>query len=181
MDTNHETIYHKALYAFTAEMPCKTIEVNGTPYLRRYFVCEHADGSQEWLHQFLTADGERHIHSHPWAAVSTILCGGYTEEYEYTLRPGKKQITLRTGDKNVITADRLHRIIEVHGHCWTHMLVAAERSETWHFINEAGEREIMLTSPKHWWRHEKTRNGTEPTLRRIPTCLNMQAHINAAI
>lgn len=166
MEINHQNIYHQALFAYTAEMPCKTIPVNGEPYLRRYFVQQHKDGSQEWLHQFLTAYPEPHMHSHPWAAVSIILCGGYTEEYEYTLRPGIKRETLRAGDINIITPDKVHRIVELHGHCWTHMHVAAERLDTWDIFKDAGEKEVMKTSPADWWRFELTRNGDIPLILR---------------
>jgi len=52
-----------------------------TPYLQRYFAGTFRDGSDLWLHRFLSADGDRHLHSHPFEFSSVMLCGGYTEEF----------------------------------------------------------------------------------------------------
>jgi len=52
-----------------------------TPYLQRYFAGTFRDGSDLWLHRFLSADGDRHLHSHPFEFESIILHGGYTEEF----------------------------------------------------------------------------------------------------
>lgn len=75
-----EKYINKVLLRQTQNLPCKIIEINGAPYLERYFLGHNANGFQLWLHHFLTADGERHHHSHPWFAISQILCGGYCEE-----------------------------------------------------------------------------------------------------
>src|SRR5690554_2304453 len=74
------SITHESMMALTADMPMKTIEVNGESYLERYFAHSLADGAQVWYHRFLRNDSERHLHSHPWIAVSRILIGCYLEE-----------------------------------------------------------------------------------------------------
>lgn len=54
------------LLALTYDLPCRKIAVNDEPYLERYFIALNSDGSQVWLHRFLTPDGDRHFHTHPW-------------------------------------------------------------------------------------------------------------------
>jgi len=51
------------------------------PYLQRYYAGTFRDGSDLWLHRFLSNDGDRHLHSHPFEFQSVMLCGGYTEEF----------------------------------------------------------------------------------------------------
>jgi len=149
MNITSETVLNRAMLAYVANMPRKTIEVGGKPYLTRYLVCEHPDGSQEWIHQFLSADGDRHLHSHPWNAQSSILVGGYIEAY---LDDGDvKTRDLKPGDTNIITPSHIHRIVCVSPYCWTHMLVGTSRLPQWFFIDEAGNREYMQTSPLKWW------------------------------
>ena len=65
----NKQIMHEILTLATASMPLKTIEVNGEEYLRRYFFKHLDDGSQLWLHHFLTTDSDRHLHSHPGSAT----------------------------------------------------------------------------------------------------------------
>jgi len=153
------------LKSFTARMPCKEIIVNGELYLRRYFVCEHRDGlgnpsGQEWIHQFLSQDGDRHLHSHPWHAVSRILLGGYSEEY---MDDGEKKVrTLTAGDENIISPDHIHRIAEVAPYTWTHMTVGQSRLSQWFFVDDAGTKEFVKSSESDWWKDCKprgTRNG----------------------
>lgn len=50
-------------------------------YIQRYYAGTFRDGSDLWLHRFLSNDGDRHVHSHPFEFSSVMLCGGYTEEF----------------------------------------------------------------------------------------------------
>jgi hypothetical protein len=127
----------------------KTIQVSGEDYLERYFVGE-INGTQEWLHRFLRSDSERHLHSHPWDADSTILCGWYTEE---CITKGGVKFECDFGEKqiNVITTDKLHRIIDVIPNTWTHMRVYPGREPNWHFIDDNGVKMQMKTSPEDWY------------------------------
>lgn len=54
------TTTHEHMMALTASMPMKCIEINGEPYLERYFAHMLADGTQVWYHRFLRNDSERH-------------------------------------------------------------------------------------------------------------------------
>jgi len=140
---------HEQLMLITRTMPMKTIEVNGYPYLERYFVGEK-NGTQEWLHRFLRADSERHLHSHPWTANSTILCGWYVEEWIDANSAGKRETLWHKGAINFITPSTIHRIVDVKPGTWTHMRVYGGRESSWFFINDDGEKEIMQTSPINW-------------------------------
>lgn len=147
---------HEHLMLITRTMPMKTIQVNGEDYLERYYVGQK-NGVQEWLHRFLRADSERHLHSHPWDADSTILCGWYQEEW--IAANGKRVLTeWHEGDQNVITTVKTHRIVDVLPNTWTHMRVYAGREPTWHFIDDEGNKQIMQTSPIDWWKDCKPRN-----------------------
>ena len=71
----------QTLLRLTADMPMKQININGQGYLQRYYAGTFRDGSDLWLHRFLSNDGDRHVHSHPFEFQSVMLCGGYTEEF----------------------------------------------------------------------------------------------------
>lgn len=71
----------QTLLRLTADMPMKQININGAGYLQRYYAGTFRDGSDLWLHRFLSNDGDRHLHSHPFEFSSVMLCGGYTEEF----------------------------------------------------------------------------------------------------
>ena len=95
---------NELLLRLTANMPMKQINLEpnqwnvnkvpiggqiissqGTPvirsYLQRYYAGTFRDGSDLWLHRFLSNDGDRHVHSHPFEFQTVMLCGGYTEEF----------------------------------------------------------------------------------------------------
>ncbi len=71
----------QTLLRLTVDMPMKQININGQGYLQRYYAGTFRDGSDLWLHRFLSNDGDRHVHSHPFEFQSVMLCGGYTEEF----------------------------------------------------------------------------------------------------
>ena len=136
----------------TANLPMKTIEIDDEPYLERYHVKTDLDGTQHWLHRFLRNDPERHLHSHPWTAYSTILCGSYFEELE-----NGNFCHYYCETTNHITPDKLHRIIQVEPNTWTYMKVHPGRLLSWAFIDDSGARTPVLTSPEDWWKNCKTR------------------------
>ncbi len=51
------------------------------PYLERYYAGTFRDGSDLWLHHFLSDDSDRYVHCHPFNFESVMLCGAYNEEY----------------------------------------------------------------------------------------------------
>jgi hypothetical protein len=147
---------HEQLMMITQSMPMKTIVVGGEDYLERYYVGTLDDGSQDWLHRFLRADSERHLHSHSWDAISTVLCGVYVEQIrKYDGSVYDK--FMREGCKNEIARTKVHRIIDVEPNTWTHMRVSPGRDEFWYFIDDDGIRQQMKTSPIDWWKDCKPR------------------------
>lgn len=141
---------HEYLMRITADMPCKTIEVNGKPYLSRYFAGLSESGGQWWYHQFHTADGERHLHSHPWQGRSLILCGSYVEEFLQCDGRMKNRRHFQPGHHNMIYTTTLHRIAEVEPNTWTMLYIEPGRLPTWKFIDDDGAEQIMEASPEGW-------------------------------
>lgn len=62
------------------------------PYLQRYYAGRFRCGADLWLHRFLSSDGDRHLHSHPFDFWTTPLNGGYKEEF--LNKAGAKEIGL---------------------------------------------------------------------------------------
>ena len=144
---------NETLMAMTSKMPMKTIEVNGQPYLERYFAGYTEDGGQWWYHRFLRSDSERHLHTHPWTGTAMILRGKYVEH----LRPvgnidakNDRLRTFRVGKVNEIFPTTLHRIVEVEPDTWTLLNVAPGRTSEWKFIAEDGSEVVMKPSPENW-------------------------------
>lgn len=146
---------HEFLMQLTANMPMRTIQVNGSDYLERYFAAETEDGGQWWYHRFLRADSERHLHTHPWHGTAMLLRGSYVEQ----LRPvgktddsGDRRRYIKVGRVNEIYPQTLHRIVEVLPDTWTLLYIAPGRLPTWKFIDDDGVETIMDASPEDWWK-----------------------------
>lgn len=59
----------------------KLIEVEGKPYLLRFYIKHNGLLPGIYLHHFYQSDPDRDLHNHPWLwAFSIILTGGYYEE-----------------------------------------------------------------------------------------------------
>ena len=178
------------LLNLTERMPMKQIDVLGKAYLQRYYAGT-LDDSDIWVHRFLSCDGDRHLHNHPRQGLSLVLHGGYTEEYRsaddqpITLRSRRptdmplwmikgmirqdpqcirKMRNLSTGNHSGgvhITPFTWHRISTVKPDTWTLMIVDKNRLPVWFFRDEAGELEVMTSSPRTWHRECKPRSATE--------------------
>lgn len=147
---------HEQLMRLTESLPMKTIMVNDQPYLERYYVATLPDGTQDWLHRFLRDDAERHLHTHPFHAESTILCGWYLEDR------GDRSVYWSEGDINRIHPETLHRIKEVAPNTWTHMCVKPGREPYWHFIEPDGTKVAMKSAPENWWTRHGVRGELKP-------------------
>lgn len=128
----------KLLYRFTARMPCRIISINGAPYLERYFV-GRAFGITFYLHRFVSGDGDRDVHDHPWVwAVSWILAGRYVEEVLnwLCLKNGfySTSRTCRRFTFNSIGPGKFHRIAETEPETWT-LFVHSSRIKHWGFFS----------------------------------------------
>lgn len=151
----------KQLLELTANLPCKQIEVNGQPYLQRYFLGEDANG-QAWLHRFMRADSERHLHTHPWTGTSMILCGRYTEQLRPVGAPNSGEQDriryLSAGDVNQITPQTTHRIVDVEPETWTILHIRPKREPTWSFVADDGALTHVPSSPYEWHEGLPTRD-----------------------
>lgn len=108
---------------------------NGAPYLDRFYVGgwspkNKTPGPAIFLHHFLASDSGTEVHSHPWAAVSLILAGGY---YEHRCTPdGLEAHEYRPGDVNILEPTTRHRIDLIGADCWT-LFVCGEYRQPWMF------------------------------------------------
>lgn len=164
-------ITNELMLDLTKEMPMKQIDINGRPYLQRYYAGTTADNRDLWLHRFMSSDGERHLHCHPFNARSVILSGSYIEEYAYEGSEGSaiREVDYLDVDKlifmlthpstMIISALRMgrpitvfdwHRIAEVRPDTWTLFIVDPERLPMWFFRDDEGKLEPVVASPRDW-------------------------------
>lgn len=105
------------------------------PYLLRWFVIPRNPVCNVYLHLFLRSDDDRALHDHPWASISLLLDGEYTEH----LADNQKRL-LRAGDMRVRMSGKLAHRIELHkGPCWT-LFVTGPRYRQWGFHCPQGWR-----------------------------------------
>lgn len=200
---------NELLMRITAAMPMKQIDIDvmgawiyvplatgkeelheGTigskPYLQRYYAGTFRDGSDLWLHRFLSADGDRHLHSHPFEFDSIILHGGYTEEFidsegvkktrnsvpskmsqlPFLLEETIEQIStinsralfhMAYGYQNSLDVYDWHRIASVLPETWTAVIVKPKRLPKWFFKDDNGKLSDMTSSHRGWWKDYKVR------------------------
>lgn len=146
------------LLALTASMPMKQIDVNGKPYLQRYYAGTTAKGDDLWIHRFLSSDGDRHLHSHPFNARSVVLCGGYLEETPrgvFHRNPDgltpSEAIKFADHIGRPITVFDWHRIASVAPQTWTLFIVEPPRLPMWFFRDGEGNLEAVKASPRDWF------------------------------
>jgi hypothetical protein len=53
--------------------------LDGSPYLRRWWIIPRNRWLNIYLHNMLADDDDRALHDHPWLNVSIVLRGGYWE------------------------------------------------------------------------------------------------------
>lgn len=166
---------NETMLALTTSMPMRQIDVGGKPYLRRYMAGTTADDYDVFVHQFLSADGDRHLHSHPRDSYSLPIVGGYREEMPqgtYWRRPHAMNAGMvemltsaiaqpwmqhfdRMGMKAFcrhITVFDWHRIAEVELGTWSLFIVGPEILPYWYFRDDAGNLESVKSSPRDWWK-----------------------------
>lgn len=156
----------RLLYRLTANRPCRLIEINGHPYLERYFIGQVL-GITVYLHRFVRDDDERHLHNHPWNhALSVVLCGRYTE----TQADSTTHASICTCRENLIWLSQhqvrwvnyihrndFHQITGVKPETWT-LFLHTRWKHRWGFLHRIS-RDIPLyefqtyTSdrPREWW------------------------------
>lgn len=126
----------KLLRAWAERRRVRVIKIDGRPYLLRFLVCQVA-GCELYLHHFLSADGDRHLHDHPWAwSASLVLAGGYVEQRMHLVDGYAGPVTsLRTQAAPAlnITGRGFHRIAEVFAGTWT-LFIVGPRRKMWGFL-----------------------------------------------
>lgn len=147
----------QSLYRLTANRPMRLIEINGRPYLERYYMGRWLR-REWWLHHFVSSDCERHVHNHPWSAISFVLTGGYVEERASL---GLRRTDLHKGyvsylkrhlqdivapSVNFISSECMHRIAETRAGTWTLMCVGKRHGNGWFFFGETPNG-IVKTPP----------------------------------
>jgi len=163
---------------------------NGTmtaykPYLQRYYAGTFRDDVDLWLHRFLSNDGDRHLHSHPFNFTTIMLNGGYTEEF--IKRDGSQDFRITLPDPESGLPELLeemlksigslrsytfneyanhgrsidvfdwHRIAAVNDETWTAVLVNKSRLPKWFFKDERGDLTDVKSSDRNWWKDYKVR------------------------
>ena len=115
---------NKLLFWLSGFLPVRFIDVDGRPYLERYYVGQ-LFGVTFYLHRFVRSDSERNLHNHPWGwGHSLVLRGGYDEEVLTDLVPHVNEagglVEIRTVRFwNRINGNYFHRIVGVAPGTWT--------------------------------------------------------------
>lgn len=171
---------HKRLENVAKTLPCKVIEVDGEPYIERYYVGTTDDGKADlWLHHILKPD-LRHLHNHPFKADITVLSGGYLEEkvdravwrsppkatyHHSTLdileelvgcieKGNVERLAGHIAASHCTTPLDFHRIarLDKNSPTWTLLEVDYRRLPFWYFKEPGQPYQTMNASPRDWWR-----------------------------
>lgn len=174
---------HKLLYKFTANKPCRLINLESGPYLERYYLGKFL-GITFLLHRFVSSDSEKHLHNHPWNhGGSLILTGGYTEEQVIDICPtvpGSGCITRMVERRwfNRVDGNTFHRVHSAKPNTWT-LFMHGKRAmmqwpddlgflkpmlKSWGFLERAyvpGYHETTIfrpqpATPEQWWLDKPT-------------------------
>ena len=114
----------KLLYNYAGNLRCKLIKVNGQPYLERYLLGK-IKGYTFYLHRFVSADGDRSLHNHPWDfSFSFVLSGWYIEDLLVDVNPNIPITGCDTKERRVkffnwIRGSKFHQIRFVAPGTWT--------------------------------------------------------------
>jgi hypothetical protein len=151
----------RLLFAYTARLPARFIDLNESPYLERYYVGQ-LFGFTFYLHRFVGSDGERLVHDHPWVwSAALVLVGGYREERVTGLCPDhgwrSRRRRMFPGRLNVIREMDFHRIESTAPETWT-LFFHTPRCKRWGFLfPEAGSGTGYVPhkseSDPRWWRY----------------------------
>ncbi|MCP5136550.1 MAG: hypothetical protein H6981_07105 [Gammaproteobacteria bacterium] len=137
----------RALHRLTANRPGRLIQIDGKPYLERYFVARLL-GLTIYLHRFVGPDGDRHVHNHPWRlSLSIVLRGGYREARLVSFAP------YQTRERevrwiNLIRRSTFHRIVGATrpGDTWTLFIHTTRRLGAWGFLQKGDADHGQLIS-----------------------------------
>lgn len=155
----------KLLFKLTANLPCRLITRDGTPYLERYFLCQ-VFGLTFYLHRFVDSDGDDEVHNHPWDSIALCLAGGYREERAtglcITQGWQSRYRSIFPGRVNRIRANDFHRILHTKPETWT-LFIHGQLQLGWGFLRHDRDgryrngaqvvfhQPYPLTNGSKWW------------------------------
>lgn len=143
----------RLLTLITRRRPMVLIDPDGQAYERYYM--GRAGQREFWLHHFMRPDADRHVHDHPWDAMSLILVGGYVEEV-LTIEAGQRIRTIQSLTApaiNLIAGSRKHRIASVTPGTWTLMIVGPRHGNGWgHYPDGVTRIKAAHGTPSDWWK-----------------------------
>jgi hypothetical protein len=121
--------------------PYTDIYEDGDLYMARRWIFNAYDPADVYnpgalsvrLHRIHRADNGRHLHNHPWHAITIILSGWYVEENAHGTR-----VTKAAGQTFAITPDFYHRIIEVSNPPPVTLFITEAKSGEWGFQTDDG-------------------------------------------
>lgn len=102
------------------------------PYIQRYYAGTFRDNKDLWLHRFLSNDGDRNTHNHPFEFSTVMLCGGYSEEFEDEDGHKDFRITIPYADSD------LPQMIDLYLQK-LHVPINAAKPSSQNFLNSAGQ------------------------------------------
>lgn len=162
----HYIEYHKYLMSFTEKMPCKKINIQGDPYLERYYYKTVGDYDY-WIHRFISGDPDRYFHNHPFDSWSVVLRGRLEEQIlhksvvlDVIRRPEWLLNDVLTTSVEMVfdclghpvLKNTWHKIVDVEPNTWTFLKVHRSREKYWYFLPEEGEPICNETSGVDWWK-----------------------------
>lgn len=109
------------------------------PYLLRWWLIPRNRLLNIYLHRFMRSDDDRALHCHPWANLSVLLEGEYTE---HTIAQGgvNHKRVIKAGEWRLRLTGKLAHRIELHnGSCWT-LFITGPKYRQWGFHCPKGWR-----------------------------------------
>lgn len=156
------------LFRLSGHLPVRMIDSAGKPYLERYYLFS-LGSRQFYLHRFVSGDGDRALHDHPWkSSMAICLAGGYLEHRLENFSPQSglqiRQRNIRPGSFNRIKANTFHQIMHTRAETWT-LFIHGKKIKSWGFlhtreqVDNHGERrfekiyreDVDKESHHHWW------------------------------
>jgi len=136
----------KPLYKLTANRPCRLIMSNSKPYMERYYLGSLL-GLTFYLHRFVSSDGDRALHDHPWRfSAGFCLAGGYLEKRLRWFNPKNgfdcSEKNVRPGRFNIIRAATFHQIIKAKPETWT-LFFHSPKFKGWGFMQQKEETDAQ--------------------------------------
>lgn len=123
----------RLLTRWCAGRPTREIRINDQPYLLRVYVA-HWRGWRVYLHRFVSADGDRFLHDHPFRSVAVVLSGGYVEERLLALDLPTPLVRCRAVRwLNFLAPRTFHRIARVDAGTWT-LFIHSPHRKSWGFL-----------------------------------------------